>query len=170
MPGPPQVGGTCAGTGQRTNGRGPVGGGDAGTHVAVIDADGERGAVTLGVLLDHERQFKLISALVRHRRADDSAAVPQEERHLLSAHQRGRGAQVALVLPLPVVGDHDHPARSQSLDCGPDPSLDCLPRRAGSHVSSGHQMRLMLSSTGGASSVSRTVAAVFTRISICLRI
>jgi hypothetical protein len=55
MPGPPQVGSLCSGTGQRTNGRGPIGCGDAGTHAAVIDADGECGAVTLGVLIDHER-------------------------------------------------------------------------------------------------------------------
>jgi hypothetical protein len=96
--------------------------------------------------------------------------VPQEERHLLSAHQRRRGDQVALVLPLAVVGDHQHPARGQSLYRSPDPSLDCLPWRAGSHLSSGHHVRLMLSSTGGASSSSRAVAAVFTRISICLLI
>jgi hypothetical protein len=97
-------------------------------------------------------------------------AVPQKERHLLSAYQRGRGDQITLVLPLAVVGDHDHPPRGQSPDRGPDPGLGCLPRRAGSHFSSGHQVRLMLSSTGGASSSSRAVAAVFTRISICLLI
>jgi len=99
-----RVGGACSGTAQRTNGRCPVGCGDAGTHAAVIDADGERGAVTLGVLIDHERQFELIGALVRHRRADDSAAVPQEERHLRSTYQRGRGDQITLVLPLAVIG------------------------------------------------------------------
>src|SRR5207247_718534 len=74
--------------------------------VAVVDRHGERGALALGVVGDHQGQTELVAAFARQRRADESRRVRQEERDLLGGGRLRGHDQVALVLAVFVV-DHD---------------------------------------------------------------
>ena len=92
---------------ERVDRRGAVLGRDArGGPVPVVDAHGERGALRLGVLADHERKLERVGTLGQQRHADDSGGVSQEEGDLLGSDRLGRHHQVALVLAVLVV-DHD---------------------------------------------------------------
>ena len=54
------------------------------------------------------------SLLARHRRANDAAAVPDDEGHLLGRAKGSRTDEVAFVLPVVVVRhDHDLAARDR---------------------------------------------------------
>jgi hypothetical protein len=76
--------------------------------VADVDGDGESGAER-GVVRRHHRIEPQPPRLVdRQRRADDARGVPDDERHLLRRAQRGGDEQVALVLAVVVIGDHEH--------------------------------------------------------------
>jgi hypothetical protein len=111
-----QVGRGGRRVGQGADGRRAVGGGDPRADVDVIDRDGERRPVAVGVRLDHERQAERVGPLVAHGRAHDPAAVAQEERHPLGRDRLGRHDQVGLVLPVALVGHHDHPASRERGD------------------------------------------------------
>ena len=103
-----------------------VGGRDAGRRaVAEVDGVGERGALGLGVVLDHERQVELVAALAGERRADDARRVAHEERDLLRRGELGRHDEVALVLAVLVVDDDDDLAPSDGGDGVLDRSEQC---------------------------------------------
>ena len=106
--GPGQVAGAGGRVDERSDGGGPVGGRDAGRGaVAEVDAVGERGALGLGVVADHERDVELVEALAGERRADDARGVAHEEGDLLGRGRLGRHDEVALVLAVLVVDHHD---------------------------------------------------------------
>ena len=93
---------------ERLDGGGPVSGGDAGRGpVAVVDADGEGGALHLGIGGDHEGKVELLHPLGGEGNADESRGMGQKEGDLLRGGGVGRHDQVALVLAVLVV-DHDH--------------------------------------------------------------
>src|SRR5690606_33892229 len=75
-----------------------------------LDADGEVGAVARGVGLDHRRQAELAAALAAQRQADQPARVGDHEVDVRGTHAFGGHDQVALVLAVLVVDDHDHAA------------------------------------------------------------
>ncbi len=94
-------------------------GGDAEARVGV-DADGERSALRVGVVLDHGRQGECIGALGRERDADQATPVRGHEVDDLRGDLRGGTDEVALVLAVLVVSDDDHPAFADVLDRGFD--------------------------------------------------
>ena len=75
--------------------------------MAVVDRDGERRALALGVLADHGRQVEGIEPVAGQRDADHPRSVVEEEGDLLGRGVLGRHDEVALVLAIGVV-DHDH--------------------------------------------------------------
>ena len=77
---------------------------------------GERGALRLGVVLDHQREVELVEPLARERRADDAGRVAHEERDLLGRGELGRHDEVALVLAVLVVDDDDDLAAADGGD------------------------------------------------------
>jgi hypothetical protein len=79
----------------------------------VVDRHRERGAVRVGVVGHHGGQVQLPGPLLRHRRADDPAAVSQVEHHGAVRHGVCGHHEVALVLTLVVVRDDDHPPAGQ---------------------------------------------------------
>ncbi len=87
-----------------------------GRPVAVVDGDGEGGALRLGVRGHHQRQVQLVEAVARHRHADETRGVSQEEGDLLGCHRLGGHDEVALVLPVLVVDRHDHVAATDGGD------------------------------------------------------
>ena len=89
--------------------------------VAVVDRHGERGALRLGVLRDHERQLELVEALGGQRYADQAGGVGEEEGHLLGSRELRRHHEVALVLAVGVVDDDDHLASTYGGDRLLDP-------------------------------------------------
>ena len=79
---------------------------------AGVDRDGERGALALGVVGDHQREAQLVEPLPLDGHADHAAGVADHERHRLGRHGLGGHDQVALVLAVGVVDDdHDLAAR-----------------------------------------------------------
>src|SRR5690606_14732908 len=80
-------------------------GGDA---LGRLDRDGEVGPVRRGVVAHHRRQAELAAALAGQRQADQAARVGDHEVDVLRPHQLGGHDQVALVLSILVVDDHDH--------------------------------------------------------------
>src|SRR5580692_1112903 len=95
---------------QRPDGLRPVGGRDASGHaIAGFHADGVRGPHPLGVLARHQRELEAVQHLAWHRDADHAAGVPDHK------GQQGRSGlargedDVALVLPVGIVDDHDGP-------------------------------------------------------------
>ncbi len=59
---------------------------------------------------DHQRQPQLAAAVAGQRQADQAAAVPGHEVDVLGTHLRRGHHEVAFVLAILVVHDHDHPA------------------------------------------------------------
>ncbi len=105
------------GVDERVDRRGPVFGGDARRGpVAVVDADGEGGALRFGVLAHHERKLERIGALGEQRHADDPGGVGQEKGDLLGRDGFGRHDQVSLVLAVLVVDHHDDLPPPHGLD------------------------------------------------------
>ncbi len=64
----------------------------------------------------HGREMEPARLLARHRRADDAAAVPDDESHLLGRAKRGRTDEVAFVLPVVVIRHDDDLAARDRLD------------------------------------------------------
>ena len=73
-----------------------------------IDGDGEVGAVALAILQHHALEAELLRALVGDGRADEPAPVRGHEVHGGGGHLLRGHHEVALVLTVGVVGDHDH--------------------------------------------------------------
>ncbi len=111
--GPHEVAGLGGAAGQELERGGAVGGGDAGGHAvrgARVDGDREGGAHRLGVVLDHLRQLEALQLVVLHGSADQAAALAHHEGDDLGGGLLGRDDEVALVLAVLVVDDHDGPA------------------------------------------------------------
>ena len=70
---------------------------------------GEGGLVVAGVGFHHHRQFELANPLVGQAEADDAGALADHQRHLFIGHGLGGENEVALVLPIFIVG-HQHAA------------------------------------------------------------
>jgi len=112
-----QVGAAGGRVDQAADGAGPVRGGDpGGGAVAEVDGHGEGGAHALGVDRDHERQVELPGPVGRDRGADEAAGVADEEGDGLRGGVLGGHDEVALVLPVLVVGDHDDLAPGDGVD------------------------------------------------------
>jgi hypothetical protein len=91
-----------------------VEGGDAGRHtLGGLDGQREIGALVEIGVADHQRQAQLAAALAGQRQADQAAAIAGHEVHVGRAHQAGGHDQVAFVLPVLVVHDHDHASGAQ---------------------------------------------------------
>ncbi len=96
---------------------GPVRRRDAGRGaVPVVHADGERGALGLGVGRDHQWQVEQVGPLGQQRHADHARRVGQEEGDLLRRGRLGRHHEVPLVLPVLVVHHDDHAELADGLD------------------------------------------------------
>ncbi len=87
-----------------------------GEAVAGVDRDGEGGAERRVVLRDHGREMQTPRVFQRQRRADDAAAMADDEGHFLGRAERGRDDEIALVLAVVVVGDDDDFAARDRLD------------------------------------------------------
>ena len=83
--------------------------GDAGRDaLARLDRLGEGGAVARVVAAHHRFEPQLVRALLRERQADEAAAVPRHEVDRVGRrHLRGND-EIALVLALLRVDEHDH--------------------------------------------------------------
>ena len=101
----PRLGGRV---GQHPGGVRAVGRADAGRDaVAGVDRDRVRRTHPVAVVRRHQRDLEPVEHGGRHRHADHAAAVPDRERHQLRRRLGGREDQVALVLAVHVVDDHD---------------------------------------------------------------
>ena len=108
MAGPDEVGGAHIAVGKSAHRVGALLGRDAGGQaVADVDRDGEGGAERRIVLRHHRIEPQARGFVAGQRRADDAAAMADDERHLLRRAMRGGDDQVALVLAVVVI-DHDH--------------------------------------------------------------
>ena len=81
-----------------------------------IDGHGEGGAERRIVGADHRRQVQAFGLIDGDGRADDPAAVTDDERHLLRRAERSGADEIAFVLTVVVVGDDDEFAASERLD------------------------------------------------------
>jgi len=68
------------------------------------------------VLRDHGREMQTPRVLQRQRRADDAAAMADDEGHFLGGAERGRDDQIAFVLAVVVVRHDDDFAARDRLD------------------------------------------------------
>src|SRR5690625_3087901 len=108
-----------SGTGvdQGPQGGRPVISGDAGAGaMAVVDADEEGGAHRFGVLFDHRAECELLRALFGERGADEPGGVVEEERDLLRGDVLGRHDEIALVLSVLIVDDHEDLTAREGLE------------------------------------------------------
>ena len=81
-----------------------------------LDRDRERRAVRCLVALGHRPQPQLVAALLGQAEADQAAAVRGHEGDRLGRRELRRDRQVALVLAVRRVDDHDEPASADLLD------------------------------------------------------
>ena len=89
---------------------------DAGRRVAGVNTDREGSLVVIRIVLHHLPDLKLIEAAADDRRADQSARI---RRHKID--MRGReffcgDDDIALILPVLIVNDNEHPAGSDVRD------------------------------------------------------
>ena len=136
-PGPPEVVGDRLRVGQHLYGLRPVVRGDprCDSEAAVgVHGNGERGTLRVGAALGHERKLQGVRALRGHRDADESAPELGHEVHEFGGDLLGRADQVALVLPVFVVGNDHEPARGNVADRGGNGikrhGCGCLSRQA----------------------------------------
>ena len=87
-----------------------------GDPLARLDRDGERGLERRLVLRRHQVEAELVAALAGEREADQAAPVRGHEVDRVGRDELGRHREVALVLAVLRVADHDHPALADVLD------------------------------------------------------
>lgn len=105
-----EVGGLGGAAREQLERGGPVGRRDAGAHSVGgrgVDGDGERRLHRLGVVLDHLREAEPVQFVALHGGADQSAAFAHHEGDDLGGRLLGGDDEVALVLAVLVVDDHD---------------------------------------------------------------
>ncbi len=84
--------------------------------MADVDRDCEGGAVRRVVQRHHGLQIEAPRVGLGDRRADDAAAIADDESHFLGGAQRGGADEIALVLAIVVIGDDDDLAARDGLD------------------------------------------------------
>ena len=87
-----------------------------GDPFARLDRDRERGLVPRAVLRAHQRQSELFAALPGQRQADQAARVAGHEVDRVRRGELRGDDQVALVLAVLVIDQHEHPAVAGFLD------------------------------------------------------
>ena len=87
--------------------------GNAGRGVDMVDGDREGGVVVVGVDLDHLLKAQTACDLLAHRRADEALGLRRHEVDVLGGRELRRADEVALVLAVGVVDDHDKAARAK---------------------------------------------------------
>ena len=93
---------------------GAVVGGDAGRHaLSRLDREREVGPVVAVGVAHHERQAQLPAALAGERGTDQPAAEARHEVDVLGSHLGRSHQEIALVLAVFIVEDHDHATRSK---------------------------------------------------------
>ena len=81
----------------------------------VIDRDRKRGGVVEIIFRNHGREPQPPRVFLGDRRADNTGRVTDDERHLLSRAKRRRDDQIALPLPVIIIGDDDEFAAGKGL-------------------------------------------------------
>ena len=120
-----------------------------------VDRDGEGGAERRVVDRHHRRELQPARLVGGQRRADDAAAIANDEGHLLGRAEGSGDDQVALVFAVAVVGDDHDLAVSESLNGGGD---------GVEHVQSFERRALSRKSLGvTAPSVSATIRSAVSR-------
>jgi hypothetical protein len=76
--------------------------------VHVVDGHGERGVVRVGVRADHQRDLQLVEPVAGGGHADHAGGVTDEEGDLGGGDGLRGDDEVAFVLAVGVVDDHDH--------------------------------------------------------------
>ena len=105
-----QVRGTTAGMDGHLDCSGPILSRNARTNSvfrASINADCEGGLVAVCIAIHHQWQIESIQALTLHRQADQAPSFSGHEVDLLGGCELGRTDQVAFVLAIFIVHDHD---------------------------------------------------------------
>ena len=113
VPGPTQVARLRLRVHQQLDGLRPIPGADTGRDAeprVSVHAYREGRPERLGVLLRHERQPQLLGPCGGQRDADQATGVPGHEVDRFRGDPGGGDHQVALVLPVLVIGDDHHPA------------------------------------------------------------
>src|SRR6185295_15270938 len=106
-----------AGVDRHLHGAGAVVRRDAGGDpLARLDRDGEGGLEGRLVLGGHEVEAELVAALAGERQADQAAAVGGHEVDRVGRDELGGHREVALVLAVLGIADHDHPPLADGLD------------------------------------------------------
>ncbi len=102
------------------NGAGAIVGGDAGGHsLARVDRFAECGAVLRRVLGAHGADAEVSEALLGHGEADQAASILGHEVDGFGRDLFGGEGDVAFILAVFIVNDHDHAAGADLLDsCG----------------------------------------------------
>ena len=136
--GPGQVRSRRGRVGERSDGGSAVSGGDAGADPRPrVHAEREGGAMMLGVVGGHLGKLEPVEFGFTHRHADHAAGVADHEGEQFGGGQARGEDDVALVLPVLIVYDHDRAARRDVLDRAVNvvehlshlaPSRPCWPR------------------------------------------
>jgi len=108
VPGSAQVIAACVRVGECAQCAGAICGRHPGSAVAVVDGDGERGCVRVGVVVDHLGEVQCLCPFGGHGGAQDPGGVPDDEGDLFRRGGRGRHDEVALVLPVGIVHHDNH--------------------------------------------------------------
>ena len=75
--------------------------------MSVVDAEGERRALGLGVVPDHERDLEFVESFTGERGADHAGGVADEEGDGLRRGRLRSHEEITLVLPVLVIDHHD---------------------------------------------------------------
>lgn len=99
--------------------------GNAGRGVDMVNGDREGGVVVVGVDLDHLLEAEVLWRPARSRRADEALGLRRHEVDVLSGRELRRADEVALVLAVGVVDDHDEMTGAQLLKSLLDRAVVC---------------------------------------------
>ena len=106
--GPHEIAGAAVAVGERAHRVAALLGGNPGVEtVPHVDRHRESRAERRVIGGDHGIEVQALGVLRRQGRADDAGGMADDEGHFLRRAQRRRHEQVALVLAVVVVGDHD---------------------------------------------------------------
>jgi hypothetical protein len=90
---------------------------DAGGHPGRrLDRNRERGAQRRAIVVHHEREVQLPATLLGEREADEPARMGRHEVDRFRRHEVGGEQEVALVLAIFRVGEHDHAPEADVVD------------------------------------------------------
>ena len=90
---------------------------NAGCHpFCRFDGHRERGFVSRAILSAHQRQAQLLDPRPGHRQTDQTATIFRHEVDRIGGRHLGRNDQIALILPVFVIDQNEHPAVAGFLD------------------------------------------------------